>query len=244
MSIFAQVLSRTNTKEIAKTVTIIESRKLDFQNVATVLDFNFNVSGLQEAQELVLASTKNKMTLLKDGFKNISGNSYKGIVTANRINKPFRETSAMTKLSSAKFIDTASNVWNVIGEGNDRRIVIEQNEDMEAILSTLTARKAGSKFLQSTVKTGDFASLVKDGQIRSGFVYIDGNTATLIQPQFGSRETVSVDKSAIYEVCNPSKVFDNFPTDYASKQDLMDYLSKVYSYNPKFLDKLRTTLGV
>ena len=142
----------------------------DIQSVKQLSDNLFSmVSSLSVSEpsfeELAMAvssATDHKVRVVEGSAKKVSeiGNLFHYLAVANTNTAPYSEASSMKVLAANIFEDSNSNIWRVVGEGDDRRIVMTSSDNLHEILSSKLSRKivtTRTKLPTSVAaKTGDF----------------------------------------------------------------------------------------
>lgn len=156
-----------------------------------VMEFALPVGGYN-AKEIIAAIEKpltGKGKVVKDTlFSN--GNTYSCVVTSCADSLPFNKDSIGGKriVQANVFHDPQdSSIWNVIGEGENARLVKSTDEDQSEILksafySMRASRQMATAALDSAPAIGDFAAYFDPTslEVKTGFVAASNNDTTKV----------------------------------------------------------------
>jgi len=102
------------------------------------------------------------------------GNIYSCFLTANTPSKPYSEAANFQLMAANLFIDGEKNLWKVVGEGDQRRLIQTSNDNLDEILkSRLSRRVITASYNSGTeVATGDYALFFNSRiqEVDAGFV--------------------------------------------------------------------------
>ena len=180
--------------------------------------------------------------------KDRAGNpSVQFVAVASPESRTFGETANMKQLSPTQFVDTASQMWKVIGEGSDRRICREDMEDLEEILASRVSPNSSSKVTPVNFQNGDFASAINEkGKVIYGFIFNDkdGRSKMFDGSKAGA---IMVDTASVVEAIDPS-AHKEFKIDLSQVEGL-DYgpllkmFEDMYRYSPEMVQFFKDALG-
>lgn len=196
---------------------------------------------------------------IRSNGKSQHGSLYRFMARPAKVSKPFMETASMTALGNNAFVDNASNIWTVEGEGDEARIFMESNGDTEGLLETFRARVGlndGMKARAGATYKSDFASYVGSNGVNYGFVH-SADTAGVHMISLDNRRIETVSPEAIIVSVDMQKaakssgkdfasgdVFDKFDIskkESAKWKELFDFFNKIYP--PEFVKEIKKAMG-
>ncbi len=228
-------------------ISVIDSRQLG--NTDNMFDISAVASIRMDANELhdnFRIQTKGALNVVPGTFREVAGLStpvYKFTVKHGKVSKPFASSSDMISLGGGQFVDNASCIWEVTGEGDTARLVMMMNTDIKSLLDTFRVRNFGynAKMLatQPKLNAGDFASYVSDGNLQYGFVHsIRDKAANIVNMDSGKIDSASI--NSMIEAVAPESVkgvlrsvkdlhkYDIANMGTAALKEFFNYMSQVY----------------
>jgi len=175
------------------------------------------------------------------------------VVAKNVQSRPF-DAKEFSEVARGVAIDSDSNPWLIEGEGDNRRVVRESADDIDAILEARKTRgainTASTNLRAVPAEHGDFAKYIdlRTGQVKYGFVYQTTAGRVIGNPATGTLESFSND--AVLEAA-PVTIRENglrpFETRAALSGDraneVLEYLKKAWHDNPDMLEKLKSMIN-
>lgn len=193
-----------------------------------------------------------------------------GLLVANTISKPAQDLQGFKVVASNMFMDGEENIWKLIGEGDNRRLVQAIQEDLSKILESRLARTSNTvvasagNYLGVTPERGDYALYFSLASLDYDYGYaipVPSEDKVMIASRInGSIESVAseqiidcVERSSLPDdkqdtkivasmLGNNSKVTTNNMSGELAKVYL-DYMRNLYADTPYF-DKLEELISV
>jgi hypothetical protein len=180
----------------------------------------------------------------KIGYKRL----HRGIILANRESRQYTEENVkgMSLVTANVFVDEDDNVWNVVGDGDTKRIVQVSSTDFDAILNEKIRRSqitaSSNLTTESPFIEGDYAMIYcpASDSLKYGFLYNDGKS-----PRIYKRNTKTSEKINPFQVvCSTPIDLDNSDLQKEVKKEDIDQinnLSLAESSTPisRYLDYMR-----
>lgn len=100
------------------------------------------------------------------------GNLFSVFATANTPSRPYAEAANLKLLASNMFVDDEKNLWKVVGEGEDKRLVQMSNDNLDDVLASRLSHKiVTASYDLGSAKTGDYTVFFnsRTSKVEAGF---------------------------------------------------------------------------
>lgn len=170
------------------------------------------------------------------------------VAARNVVSRPF-EADKYRIITAGVAADANDNIWRIDGEGDDRRVVQESADDLEALLNARRTRGAMATASMNLdvvpVTQGEYAAYLDtaSGEVKHGFVF-NRQDGKQIMIERASLEVIELAREAVLEAVRPVDLRASGLEPYETNANLGDeriskligYLRKAYPDNGTFLD--------
>ncbi|MDE1905117.1 MAG: hypothetical protein KGH75_01520 [Rhodospirillales bacterium] len=221
---------------------------------------------IADAVTMCTASLGDQFSLVPGSVEVVARTNYKdvfsGIITANTISEPVTAADLKTKyklVSANVFMDDEASIWQLVGDGESRRLVQAIKEDLSKILESRLARKGSevvasynTNFVGVTPERGDYALYYSVSAMDYDYgyavvagdsIYVAPRNRNVVEKVVSEQIIDCVEASSLppdkqdHRVLSmmfntPKVTNQNFSPDMAS--EYLNYMRQIYADTPYF----------
>lgn len=261
---YAKALQTLNEKTKAKPMVILSHRSIDKASAVMLVQFPGGMGSPELAAEVTKDVFEGQIVTIPGTYRPREDKQFclaEISVRSIPVSKPMAEIASMQAVTATTYMDDTTSLWNVVGEGEGRRIVRSAPENLSAILAARHSRLHGVKneIAEVAAQVGDFVLYVTGLKSDLGVVVEETAGAyTIYSPK--AIAPLSIVKAAVLEAAPVKEVMKQLggnmpetasdfsaepyttPTD-GSRESLVKMLSQIFALNPEMVEKLHSLMG-
>jgi hypothetical protein len=208
----------------------------------------FDFDGLNKS---VLKMTKNRVYVVENSVCQLDKEMTKAIVGKNLINKAYTEDNlkGMKAVTANVFADEEDSIWQLIGEGEEKRLVQTSTDNISNILAV---RKAKMQTTASVLvdprdhyRSFDYSWYFNNEkqECRGGFVMeLENRTVVLDRKNF---DVKTIQPQQVISSADVSPDLGKIAIAGLSNENIsrhLEYMRKLYGQNPEYFSKLESLI--
>lgn len=252
MSVGHKILASLSRKPGIALQSVSKISDRAFSIICSVDSFNYTSDQLKEAVRNYFsgAFTVESSTLypvVHDHYK-----VFRAIVAVNTVSHPFsEETVAALKMyptTANTFLDEEDTIWNVVGEGDNRRLVQTAADNFDQLISSKKTRNPVTASFEDdhsmSFTYGDYVKFYNPITAQVDFGFALSNSKVFSRSQL---QTVVVAENAVVDVADGEPLATDENNQFATEASadlavVLDYWKKLYS-NTHFYNKLESLMN-
>lgn len=209
-----RIYQRLKEKNVFDTVTAtVVDYKIINNGAAAKMAVQFNRKPNEDTAALAISElTGGRAKLIKGSLREMRAPNSTILLSA-AVRRSAREADVdvasaegWKRLTETKFVDNAGYLWQVVGDGDNRKIVMTEEEDLSEVLKARKTRLGFTTNLDCAAQFGDFASVIdsRGDSLIGGYVFADSERAIVMDPDLSAPITLPAEN--IYRAINPASV--------------------------------------